>query len=88
MCRCGAPHEAGDNFCRRCGHALTISLPRRLNIEAAGSARDAMPPSLIGSVAVLAMGTGLEWLARRSWRSAARAAGRALVPGRSAPRPR
>lgn len=38
-----------------------------------------LPPSLIGSVAVLAVGTSLEWLARRMVGSAARAAGRALV---------
>ena len=38
-----------------------------------------LPPSVIGSVAVLAVGTGLEWLARRMAGSAARAAGRALV---------
>ena len=38
-----------------------------------------IPPSLIGSVAVLAIGTGLEWLARRVANNAARAAGRALL---------
>jgi hypothetical protein len=38
-----------------------------------------LPPSLVGSVAVLAVGTGIEWLARRMAGSAARAAGRALV---------
>ncbi len=43
----------------------------------------AIPPSLVGSVAVLALGTGLEWLARRmasgAGRAVARAAGQALV---------
>jgi hypothetical protein len=39
----------------------------------------AIPPSLIGSIAVLAVGTGLEWLARRLAGSTARAAGRALI---------
>jgi len=38
-----------------------------------------VPASLVGSVAVLAVGTGLEWLARRMASGAARAAGRALV---------
>jgi hypothetical protein len=38
-----------------------------------------IPPSLIGSVAVLAVGTSLEWLARRVANNAARAAGRALL---------
>jgi hypothetical protein len=38
-----------------------------------------IPTSLVGSVAVLAVGTGIEWLARRMAGSAARAAGRALV---------
>jgi hypothetical protein len=35
----------------------------------------------VGSVAVLAVGTGIEWLARRMAGSAARAAGRALIGG-------
>lgn len=42
-----------------------------------------LPPSLVGSVALLAVGTGLEWLARRmagnAARGAAKAAGRALT---------
>ena len=38
-----------------------------------------IPTSLVGSVAVLAVGTGIEWLARRMAGSAARAAGRAIV---------
>jgi hypothetical protein len=42
-----------------------------------------LPPTLVGSIAVLAIGTGLEWLARRmagnAARGAARAAGRALT---------
>jgi hypothetical protein len=41
----------------------------------------AIPPSLVGSVAVLAVGTGIEWLARRMAGTAARAAGRALIGG-------
>jgi hypothetical protein len=36
-------------------------------------------------MAVLAVGTGLEWLARRMVGSAARAAGRALIGDESAP---
>ncbi len=46
-----------------------------------------LPPSLIGSVAVLAVGTGLEWLARRMAGNAARAAGRALVSSDRPPPP-
>jgi len=38
-----------------------------------------LPASFVGSVAVLAVGTGLEWLARRLAGPAARAAGRALI---------
>jgi hypothetical protein len=42
-----------------------------------------LPPTLVGSIAVLAIGTGLEWLARRmagnAARGAARAAGKALT---------
>jgi hypothetical protein len=44
----------------------------------------ALPPTLVGSVAALAVGTGIEWLARRmaggAARAATRAAGRAIVP--------
>ena len=80
--RCGAVCESEDNFCRRCGHQLTITLPavraqtlpvRRQTLPAT------LPPSLVGSVAVLALGTGLEWLARRLANNAVRAAGRAIV---------
>ncbi|HWO74059.1 MAG TPA: hypothetical protein VNN21_10940, partial [Dehalococcoidia bacterium] len=75
--RCGAVRETGDNFCRNCGRQFTVNLPalRGSNLP---TIRKAIPPSLVGSVAVLAVGTGLEWLARRLASSAARAAGRAL----------
>jgi hypothetical protein len=46
-----------------------------------------LPPSLVGSVAVLAVGTGLEWLARRLAGGAARAAGRALLGQERRPAP-
>ena len=75
---CGASRDPQDNFCRRCGRQITVNLPaiqeRALPVESRG-----IPPSLIGSVAVLAIGTGLEWVARRMAVGAARAAGRALV---------
>lgn len=76
--RCGAKRDTSDNFCRRCGHQLTVNLPavQSRNLPAL---RRGLPPSLVGSVAVLAVGTGIEWLARRMAGSAARAAGRALV---------
>jgi len=92
--RCDTPRDIGDNFCRRCGHQLTVNLPALSRAEGPAlsrvegpavrpsrlpAARRAIPPSLIGSVAVLALGTGLEWLARRAAGSAAKAAGRALV---------
>jgi hypothetical protein len=38
-----------------------------------------IPPSVVGSVALLVVGTGLEWIARRLARNAAGAAGRAIV---------
>jgi hypothetical protein len=47
--------------------------------------RSSLPPSLVGSVAVLAVGTGLEWLARRMVGQAARAAGRALIGADNTP---
>jgi hypothetical protein len=76
--RCGNPRDQADNFCRRCGHQLTVNLPavrpRNLPIRV-----QSLPPSLVGSVAVLAVGTGLEWLARRLVGNASRAAGRALI---------
>jgi len=70
--------ETGDNFCRNCGHQFTINLPA-VTAGNLPAIRRAIPPSLVGSVAVLAVGTGLEWLARRLASSAARAAGRALI---------
>jgi hypothetical protein len=76
--RCGATRDTNDNFCRRCGHQFTVNLPavRSRNLPAV---RRTLPPSLVGSVAVLAVGTSIEWLARRMAGSAARAAGRALI---------
>jgi hypothetical protein len=79
---CKAARDSDDNFCRRCGRQITVTLPAvtkpALPVESRG-----IPPSLIGSVAVLAIGTGLEWLARRlagnAARGAANAAGRALI---------
>jgi hypothetical protein len=67
-----------DNFCRRCGHQFTVNLPA-LRAPSLPVPSRSIPPSLVGSVAVLAVGTGLEWLARRLANNAARAAGRALV---------
>jgi hypothetical protein len=78
--RCGIERDTRDNFCRSCGHQFTVNLPA---IRESGlpvrQARPAVPRSLVGSVAVLAVGTGIEWLARRMAGSAARAAGRAIV---------
>jgi hypothetical protein len=76
--RCGAKRDTADNFCRQCGHQLTVNLPA-VRAETLPAVPRAIPPSLIGSVAVLAVGTGLEWLARRIAGSTARAAGRALI---------
>jgi hypothetical protein len=76
--RCGAARDTADNFCRRCGHQLTVNLPA-VSARNLPAVRKNLPPSLVGSVAVLAVGTGLEWLARRMAGSAARAAGRALI---------
>ncbi len=44
-----------------------------------------MPSSLVGSIAVLALGTGLEWLARRAAGGAAKAVTNALVTRPKAP---
>jgi len=84
----------GDNFCRACGHQFTVNLPAVRSTGLPAVKRGGgLPPSLVGSVAVLAVGTGLEWFARRMVGQAARAAGRALVgtaqpePPKPAPRP-
>lgn len=85
--RCNASRETTDNFCRRCGHQFTVNLPTGGEEALPMTVSKALPPSVIGSVAVLALGTGLEWLARRMAGSAARAAGRALVPSDRNPSP-
>lgn len=92
---CSAPRDPDDNFCRRCGRQITVNLPAvresSLPIESARG----LPPSLVGSIAILAIGTGIEWLARRmasgAARGAARAAGRAIAkhqPAQTAPKKR
>ncbi len=76
--RCGAARELADNYCRRCGRRLTVELPAVSQPRLPARAQT-IPPSLVGSVAVLALGTGIEWLARRLAGNVARGAGRALV---------
>jgi hypothetical protein len=71
--------ETTDNFCRVCGHQFTVNLPAVHETRLPARTSGGLPPSVVGSVAVLAAGTALEWLARRLMNSAARAAGRALV---------
>ena len=66
-----------------------MRLPAVTHPTAVARRSRALPRSLVGSVAVLALGTGLEWAARRVMGSAAKAAGRALVSrgdGSSVPR--
>jgi hypothetical protein len=79
---CGASRDADDNFCRRCGRQITVNLPAIRQGSLPAESRG-VPPSLVGSVALLALGTGLEWLARRAAggaaRTAARAAGKAIT---------
>jgi hypothetical protein len=77
--RCGVRRDVGDNFCRACGHQFTVNLPAVKESRLPAVKRGGLPPSLVGSVAVLAVGTSLEWLARRMVGSAARSAGRALI---------
>jgi hypothetical protein len=83
--RCNAPHEAGDNFCRRCGNRV-VALPAVRPATAVTRRPPNLAPSLVGSVAVLALGTGLEWVARRLMAGATRSAGRALVSSEKPPR--
>jgi hypothetical protein len=77
--RCGVTRDTQDNFCRACGHQFTVNLPAVRENRLPVRTSRAIPPSLVGSVAVLAVGTGIEWLARRMAKPAARAAGRALI---------
>jgi hypothetical protein len=88
---CGFPRDAFDNFCRNCGRQITVNLPAVQESNLPAPVRS-IPPSLVGSVALLAVGTGVEWLARRMASNAARAVGRAIVnrelparPARKAP---
>jgi len=78
--RCTAPRDNGDNFCRRCGHQFTVNLPvvQNLGLPERREQRG-LPPTLVGSVAVLALGTGAEWLARRLAGTAVRSAARAVL---------
>jgi hypothetical protein len=83
--RCGLAREIDDNFCRRCGHQFTANLPVVQTSNFLPARTRAIPPSLVGSVAVLAVGTGLEWLARKLAKTAAISAGRALIGQAEAP---
>lgn len=83
---CRLSCDIRDNFCRNCGRQITITVPSNMPAVRAPelpAVVRSVPPSLIGSVAVLALGTGLEWAARRlssgMAKGAARAAGRALI---------
>ena len=80
--RCGNGSDPGDNYCRRCGNPLAVILPvvRRPALPARGQA--SIRPSFVGSVALLAVGTGLEWLARRVANNAAQAIVTRGAPGR------
>jgi hypothetical protein len=78
--RCEFLRDTNDNFCRRCGHQFTVNLPavRSVGLPQVQRSR-AIPPALVGSVAVLALGTGAEWLARRLAGSATRAVARKML---------
>jgi hypothetical protein len=84
--RCGAVRETSDNFCRKCGHQLTIDLPA---VRPTGAVQPVkplaisvpIPPAVVRGVAVLALSTGVEWMLRRMAGNAAKAAGRSLIPG-------
>ena len=79
---CSNACDLSDNFCRHCGQKIAVNLPALRSARLPAEVRS-IPPSLVGSVAVLALGTGLEWAARRlgagALRGAARATGRALL---------
>ena len=81
---CGSSRDPDDNFCRRCGRQITVTLPA-LREETLPGETHVLPPSLVSSIAVLAVGTGLEWLARRAAGGAARTVTRALLRRATAP---
>ncbi len=86
--RCNSTRETSDNFCRKCGHQLTITVPSVRATTASVAVKPvSIPPSVVGGVAVLALTTGVEWVMRRMAGNAARAAGRALVTRNSTPLP-
>jgi hypothetical protein len=85
--RCTGPRDDADNFCRRCGHQFAVALPavRSVNLPERRE-QHGLPPSIVGSVALLALGTGAEWLARRLAGTAARTATKAVLGrGRNLP---
>jgi hypothetical protein len=78
--RCTAPRDDADNFCRRCGHQFTVNLPAVRNVGLPQRQQQSgLPPSIVGSVALLALGTGAEWLARRLAGTAVRSATKAVL---------
>jgi hypothetical protein len=84
--RCEYPRDTQDNFCRRCGHQFTVNMPAVRNVGLPQVQRSrAVPPSIVGSVAVLALGTGAEWLARRLAGSATRAVARKMLGSGNTP---
>jgi hypothetical protein len=86
--RCNAARDRDDNFCRRCGRQITVNLPAARDATLPAPRR-AVPPSVVNGVALLALGTGLEWLARRMAAGAAGAVTRAVIgPGRAKAAPR
>lgn len=87
--RCGTVRDTTDNFCRKCGHQLTIDVPAVRPVTAvqptANPINVSIPPSVVRGVAVLALSTGVEWMLRRMAGNAAKAAGRSLIPGTGTP---
>jgi hypothetical protein len=83
--RCNLSRETQDNFCRRCGHQFTVNLPAvtQVNLPAVRRRNRTIPLPLVGSMAVLALGTTAEWAARRLAGSATRALARGVLAGNS-----
>ena len=85
--RCGSHRDLSDNFCRKCGHPLTVdqvsvhSTAKPVPVQQMPTVTVPIPPAVIRGAAMLALGTGVEWMLRRMAGNAARAAGRSLIPG-------
>ncbi|HWQ28012.1 MAG TPA: hypothetical protein VNN12_03210 [Dehalococcoidia bacterium] len=93
--RCDAPHDADDNYCRRCGAYLRAGLPATRDSEAFATTvwEPRVPAAVVKGAAAVAAGAlarmALRTLIGRALRSRPRPkpAGRAIEPVEESPLP-